>query len=403
MKKKLSFGVVLIVLLLLLSTAAVAVVSRFGILDYAPEQAENAAYVERILPLNQAWEGDFFSAVIHEAVFDGMKMTFTMSITPKENANPVFVVPRIHAFAGGKELTAFVQSGNSGFTEGYGFWVPDIMPAFSYDYESWGTDVALMDDERIYSPTTEEIEWEITLDVLYTDWPILFTEEDEPSIDESEWTGDEWTGEVYAADTSEWLDAAYAAYERQFQDAYQSGQILLDRYGTFNLNAMDGNAEVWSPDAVEEVLTQKAFTLAEKASFRFTADSAVIKTARDAITFSLPDGYEAELCDLAVAVDEIGLSLRFTRTDGEPASYSDFKWDFAILAEGAQTSFEGSSCGQREDGSILYTAQLAVSAATDRLILIPLQEDAGDARFIMEQGMPLTQAQAERSVFIELE
>ena len=187
MKKKISWGAALLIAALLLTTAGLAVVRGYGILDYAPHQSQNAAYTEKIMPLNQAWEGDYFSANIHEAVFDGMKMTFTMSIIPKEGADPVYVIPHIRASANGQPLNLRVMGGRGAFSDD-GFWVPDIMPDFGYDLTGWAVDVALSEDLRTFVPVEEDILWEIDFHVLHTDWPILFTEEDEPMIGEEEWT-----------------------------------------------------------------------------------------------------------------------------------------------------------------------------------------------------------------------
>ena len=92
-KRKVSVVGILIAALMLITITAFALTNGFGILEYHPDQSANQAYVDNIMTLNQTWDGKYFSATIHEAVFDGMKMTFTMSISPKENADPVFVIP----------------------------------------------------------------------------------------------------------------------------------------------------------------------------------------------------------------------------------------------------------------------------------------------------------------------
>ena len=407
MKKKLSIGIVLLVILLLLTTAGVAVVRTFGILDYTPHQAGNTAYTQKIMPLNQQWEGEYFSAAIHEAVFDGMKMTFTMSIEPKEGAEPVYVIPHIRATAGGQPVKLWVMGGSGSFADD-GFWVPDIMPEVCYDFTGWAVDVALSDDGRSFAPVAEDIQWEINFHVLHTDWPIVFIGEDEPGMDEPEWTDEE-----------------YAAYEQQFFDAYRNKQVLLDRYGmfAFYLYALDENIDGWYEtgvswqDAIENALTKEVFTLAETACFRFTAEGATVKTNREPVAFTLPEGWVVELVELNAAVEQIGISLRVTRADGQPADYHDFPWDFAVLADGAKTVFEGASIGSRDDGSILYTARMNIDGQTGCLLLIPVD---GDVRFscepdesgrvstssmqqtVMNNGAPLTEEQAQMQVVIAL-
>ena len=105
-------------------------------------------------------------------------------------------------------------------------------------------------------------------------------------------------------------------------------------------------------------------------------------------------------------MEQIGISLRITREDGQPAGYHEFPWDFALLAEGAKTAFGGASIGSREDGSILYTAHVSIDGQTDRLLLIPVdtlahascQPDA-----VMENGAPLTEEQQQMQIIIELQ
>lgn len=400
-KKRLSIGIVM--LLLFLTTAGIAVVRHFGILDYAPHQAVNTAYTQKIMTLDQRWEGEYFAAVIHEAVFDGMKMTFTMSIEPKAGADPVYVIPRISASVNGQPLNLWVMGGSGSFADN-GFWVPDIMPEVSYDYEGWAVDVALSDDGRSFAPVAEDIQWEIDFHVLHTDWPIFFTEEDEPGIDEPEWT-----------------DAEYAAYEKQFFDAYRNKQVLLNRYGMFDLYALDENIDSWYEEgiswqeAIENALTKEVFQLAETASFRFDAEGTPIKTNSEPVVFTLPEGWQAKVENLNVSMGQIGISLRITRTDGQPADYHDFPWDFALLAENAETAFERSSIGSREDGSILYTAHMTINGPTQRLLLIPVDSEArivhepdengrvsssSMQQAVMENGAPLTEEQ--RQIVIEL-
>ena len=405
-KQKFSAGMVILIVFLLLTSAAIAVVHSFGILDYVPHQAENTAYTQKIMTLNQRWEGESFSAVIHEAVFGGMKMTFTMSIEPKEGAAPVYVIPHIRASAGGQPLNLSVMGGSGSFADN-GFWVPDIMPEVSYDFEGWAVDVALRDDSLAFASVAQDIQWEIDFHVLRTDWPILFTEEDEPGMDEPEWT-----------------DAEYAAYEQQFFDAYQNKHVLLDRYGMFAayLYAVDENIDNWYEagiswqQAIENALTKEVFTLAETASFRFAAEGAAVKTNLAPVTFTLEEGWLAEMTDLNVALEQIALSLRITRADGQPADYHEFPWAFALLADGAKTAFEAESIGGRDDGSVLYTARLNINGETDRLLLVPVNREArvacepdGSGRIstcsmqhaVMENGAPLTEEQMQ--IVIELQ
>ncbi len=402
-KKKISVGLVLLIVILLLSTAAFAVVSHFGILDYLPEQRDNQAYVESIITLDQQWQGDYFSATIHEAVFDGMKMTFTMSITPKEGADPVYVIPRIRASANGRPLETWVVSGNGGFHED-GFWVPDIMPDFKYDYSSWAVDVALRDEGWQYAPAAGDIDWEIDFDVLHTDWPIRFTEQDEP-----------W-------DENEWTDEQFDAYARQFQEAYRQKQVLLNRAGMFGF-WLQGDREEGEKyaDYCQKALTKEAFVVAERATFRFTANGQPIKTAKAPVAFTLPDGIRAEVTDLHVSASQIGITLRMTRDEAMP-SLEEWPWSFVLMAESAKTTFIASSLGPVEEGSSIfqYTAHIMLEGDTDKLILLPVHSEPGGwmeqvtvntpdgaqqmylDRALMQKMIDMTPEQEQQAVEIEL-
>ena len=116
-------------------------------------------------------------------------------------------------------------------------------------------------------------------------------------------------------------------------------------------------------------------------------------------------------------MEQIAFHLRITRTDGQPADYHDFPWEFALLADGAETAFEGASIGSRDDGSILYTARLNVNGETDRLLLVPVDSEArivcepdesgristcSMQQAVIQNGAPLTQEQVQMQVVIEL-
>ena len=240
-KRKVSVVGVLIAALMLITITAFALTNGFGILEYHPDQSANQAYVNNIMTLNQTWDGKYFSATIHEAVFDGMKMTFTMSISPKENADPVFVIPRITAISGGKELHTFTTHSNVFMDDG--FWVPCMEPDVIYDYDHIGVDVILTDDFVTFNPVEDQVEWAVSFDVLHTDWPIDYTAEDEPMIGEPEWT-----------------DSDYEKYEHQFVKAYEEAygdtpnQFAADAYdAVYIIKAAIEKAGVTPDKTTEEI------------------------------------------------------------------------------------------------------------------------------------------------------
>ena len=276
-KRKVSVVGVLIAALMLITITAFALTNGFGILEYHPDQSANQAYVDNIMTLNQTWDGKYFSATIHEAVFDGMKMTFTMSISPKENADPVFVIPRITAISGGKELHTFTTHSNVFMDDG--FWVPCMEPDVIYDYDHIGVDVILTDDFVTFNPVEDQVEWAVSFDVLHTDWPIDYTAEDEPMIGEPEWT-----------------DSDYEKYEHQFVKAYEENHVLLNQAAMLSpfADAVPHDPsmedEMAFPDYLETLLTQDAFTIEEKFVFSFTADPLPVKHEKQSVNFETPNG-----------------------------------------------------------------------------------------------------------------
>ena len=393
MAKKISGALALaIVLFIMLASVAFAVTNGFGILYYHPEQSENKAYTDKILSLNQTWEGEYLSATIHEAVFDGMKMSFTMSIVPRDETDPIYVIPRIRATANGKALNTFVDHAG-GLYMNDGFWIPCMEPDLAYDYDRIDVDVMLTEDMRTFAPTAENVEWEITFDVLHPEWPIEYTEEDEPMIGEPEWT-----------------DAEYAAYDQQFADACQAKHILLNRAAMLGSFAsalaswQDPAEDMPFIDWFEDTLTREAFSMKEQGVFRFSTEPHLVRHAKNPVRFTLPDGLVAELQDLTVSVDTVEIILKITRPDSdEPLQIEHFQsWNVALLAENADTKLLGGVCGPDKDGSgLLYTAQWSINGPTDRIILLPV--DTGLSREFTELNGKLPEAYQDEPIYVDLE
>ena len=317
-------------------------------------------------------------------------MTFTMSISPKENADPVFVIPRITATSGGKELHTFTT--HSSVIMDDGFWVPCMEPDVIYDYDHIGVDVILTDDFVTFNAVEDQVKWAISFDVLHTDWPIDYTAEDEPMIGEPEWT-----------------DSEYEKYEHQFVKAYEEKRVLLNQAAMLSpfADAVPHDPsmedEMAFPDYLETLLTQDAFTIEEKFVFSFTADPLPVKHEKQSVNFETPNGLLAQVESLSVSVDQIGIKLRITRPDSDqPLQLEDWQgWLIAVLAQGAETSFPESNYGPEEDGSLHYNMRWTITGETNQLILIPV-EDELYFDVIKNQG-PVTEEQQARMVYIDLE
>lgn len=377
--KKRSGAVVLaLVLALAVTGVAFAATGGFGILDFHPEQAENKTYAGHIASISQTWAGEYLSASVNEAVFDGVKLSVTMSISPKMEDEPVFVIPRIRAMTNGQQLSVWVQS----ITGGYGadgFWIPGMIPNHTSSFDQIGIDVLLSEDGRNHRIIQDAVTWELTFDVLHPEWPIVFTEQAEPGIDEEPWTDEE-----------------YDAYHQQFADAYRQKRILLNRSAmlspfacanpSYDLSMED---EMAYADWVEALLTQEAFTLTDRITFQFSTDPLPVKTAKEAVQFDLADGLHAELTALIVSVDHISFSFRISNDDSDkPLTMDDWRnRTFAVLADNATTQYLASSCGQTEDGNLLYTGHCMISGETDRLTVIPVEEGQED-RLMRERVIP---------------
>ena len=226
MKKKLPAGAVIVIAVMLLMTAvAAAVTNGFGLLRQFPEQAENAAFTDRIVTIGQTWEGKYFSAEIKEAVFDGSKLRFSMSVTPKENAPQMYVKPVVKAVYGDREHKTDMVLFNGTELSG-GFWVPGINPPIHEiqpDLNDMVFEVSLVDHEMMPLVTDVDVEWTFTFNVLKTDWKIDFTKFPEPDVVES---GDD----TITIDHDVWME--YDKQGRKMQaDAYARHELLLDEYG----------------------------------------------------------------------------------------------------------------------------------------------------------------------------
>ena len=387
-RKKLPAGLIIIMAVILLLTAvAAAVTNGFGILDLNEEQAGNEAYREKIMTLGQRWDGEYCSIEINEAVFDGMTMTFTMRIIPKEGADPVYVVPRVKARSNNRELKVY-ECGGAGTYDEEGFWVPDIMPAIGVDYDRLAAEYAIGENGWEYDVTEDELEWTVSFEILHTDWPIRFME-----VDESDG----------------WDPAA-------FEEAYRNHELLLDTDGRAG-ELMDAAApedemeetDDWN-EYVRDWLTREIFQVKENAVFSFTTDRAALKKAKEPFSMDLPDGYRVILTRLYASMDQVFLTMKVEHADGtEVEEQDEFRWHFMLLSEDAKTACNGigSSLNETAD-KLYYSGNYIISNPVNSVILVPVRDEETEVPneevwLVEKRQEPVTEEQKQLAVRIELE
>lgn len=94
-----------------------------------------------------------------------------------------------------------------------------------------------------------------------------------------------------------------------------------------------------------------------------------------------------ELTELNVTVDNINFSFRITG-DNSNKLLTMADWGnrtFAVLAGNATTQYIAASCGQREDGSLMYTGHCMIRGETSRLTVFPV--DGGQENNVMRAGV----------------
>ena len=161
-----------IVLALALTAAGLAVALRFGVIGFNRGQEDNAAFKAHILTVNQAYETDDLSLTVNEAVFDGMSLSFTMNILPKEGGEPVYIHPRVSAQCGGEPLMTDPQGCLGDFYSG--FWVPERDPLGPEG--CYGADYAIIREDEdgsiAYDTATQPVTWTLSFDIIKPNWPV---------------------------------------------------------------------------------------------------------------------------------------------------------------------------------------------------------------------------------------
>ena len=376
MRKKLPAGLVIVLAIMFLMTAvAAAVTNGFGLLRFLPEQAENTAFTDRIVSIGQTWEGKHFSAEISEAVFDGYKLRFAMSVTPKEGAEKIFVYPVVKAVCGGKTLEAYMTNVH-GWGDRGGFWVPDLKPLIpqeDYDLNDMVYEISLVDEYDSPMTVSEDVEWTFTFNVLHTDWKISF--------EDSGFNNDGFT------------DADWVAFRNKEYEAYDRHELLLDEYGCGlediirHPYAKDGIVTVEGDfdSFFLDLYTREVFTLEEQATFSFVADKAEVRKVAEPVKFVLPEEKKSgeqkyEVTQAEATAD--GISIKITKICN--FSYEAFEydqdtlpWHFMLKSDEAELRRRYTTLHQGDNGSgrsaMTYIMEYDVNKPLSSVTLVPVE------------------------------
>lgn len=388
MKKKLPAGAAIVIAVMLLMTAvAAAVTNGFGLLRQFPEQAENAAFTDRIVTIGQTWEGKYFSAEIKEAVFDGSKLRFSMSVTPKENAPQMYVKPVVKAVYGDREHKTDMVLFNGTELSG-GFWVPGINPPIHEiqpDLNDMVFEVSLVDHEMMPLVTDVDVEWTFTFNVLKTDWKIDFTKFPEPDVVES---GDD----TITIDHDVWME--YDKQGRKMQaDAYARHELLLNEYGYglediitqpfedgYRSLTITGNYD----DFMLDLYTREVFTQEDQAVFSFVAERAEIRKPSESVSFVLPEKQKCIVKQAAATADEVSVIVetKYYHFHDE-WGFDTTPWDFVLKSDETELLPGGTHIRQSWDDNsavlvITYVLNYRTTKPLHSVILVPVQ-NTGDS------------------------
>lgn len=201
MQRRLTLIPALALLMMGMLAAAACASFAFGVLDFLPERAEDAAYCATIFGIDEQFENRYLSLRINEAAFDGTRLDMTMDIRHQAGAGPVFVLPSITARCGEKELSVSAEMMN--FSWDTGFFLPEQLPRH-VETEQAGATFQIED-----GAVEEEITWTLSFDVLRPRYPIQINPQ---SLDDEE-------------------DIPFDVYIQAYIDAYRDGVILLDPDG----------------------------------------------------------------------------------------------------------------------------------------------------------------------------
>lgn len=404
MRKKVSAGLVLACTMLVALTAMAVAVTRFGVLAFNPEQAQNEAYARHILTLDETYENEYMTLTVNDAVFDGAHLSVALNVQPKAGCGEgVYVYPRMTATCGGQTQNVEEQSCIGEFFKG--FWVPERNQAIAHMNGEYGANYAVLTandaGELVADPQNHAVTWTLSLDVIRPVYPIQRAD---------------------SASDAQMTDALLTDDGQPFADAYAEQKILLtDGYDlspyAFGLPRPEGMTDEawWRTNLPDRLVASGAFERVDTAEIVFTTQETSVRTLAEPLTFDLVD-YVATVkrlsvsfgaCDYEIDVtkkDDSGKSAAQEWLDGEPF------WQFAVLADGARTNFEWGRSGvygepgsdQRKRIQLAGTVLMDAQASQVRIVPCWGTEMENPIGAVYSAQKPVTQEQREMAVTISL-
>ena len=403
-KRRISVGVVLALAMLLAMTAIGVAATRFGMLDFNWRQKENAEYVEHILTLDEAYENDYVSITVTDAVFDGVQLSIAMEMQPKPGCGDgVYVYPEMTAMVNGEPLPVDIEGCRGDFYSG--LWSPERDQGMFDFAGEYGADYVILGDTEesgfVYEPQTDEVEWTLSLFILR---PLYQIEQLEFGLTE---------------------EIEYDAYMKLFTDAYKEDTILL----TFEGSPVEYVYAVGAPEGMDRIAWQRmplpdkmismgAFERVDRVEISFTTENTdVIRITGDQI-YDLGE-YEAELIGLSVTFGRMDYEIHVRKKDetvktaGQEAADGELQLDFVVLTQGcqAQPGMEGAHpLGGNDvnpDPVVRFIGSYELYGKPDTVTFVAYYGEDHGERFdmrnrILNGGAPVTAQQEEMAFTIEI-
>lgn len=370
-----------IVLALALTAAGLAVALRFGVIGFNRGQEDNAAFKAHILTVNQAYETDDLSLTVNEAVFDGMSLSFTMNILPKEGGEPVYIHPRVSAQCGGEPLMTDPQGCLGDFYSG--FWVPERDPLGPEG--CYGADYAIIREDEdgaiAYDTVTQPVTWTLSFDIIKPNWPVE-------------------SNDIALTGTAD--DPPFEEYMALFTDAYANRRILLaDGYSLVEYAAIlpppEGvTDEEWCYVPLSDQLVQSgAFSRVDMLEISFTTAETAIKQLSGTRAFSLGAQAEATVESAQATFTQATYELTLRNAGAE-------EWYFAVLSPDCQTGPSYTHWEIGADGAQHASGAVSLFGEASTLTFVPCRDSQSVAEVYARQ-QPLTGEQKALSFTVELE
>ena len=403
-KRRISVGVVLALAMLLAMTAIGVAATRFGMLDFNWRQKENAEYVEHILTLDEAYENDYVSITVTDAVFDGVQLSIAMEMQPKPGCGEgVYVYPEMTASVNGQPLSVDIEGCRGDFYSG--IWSPEKDQGMMHFAGTYGADYVLLKDTEesgfVYEPQTDEVEWTLSLFILR---PLYQIEQLEFGLTE---------------------EIEYDAYMKLFTDAYKEDTILLTFEGSpveyvYAVGAMEGMDRLeWQRMRLpEKMIAMGAFERLERVEIAFTTQNAdVIEITGDQI-YDLGE-YMAELEKLTVSFGRMDYEIHVRKKDetakpaGQEAADGELQLDFVVLTQGCdadprmESAYPLNEDPVNPDPTVKFTGSYELYGELEAMTFVPYYGKDHTSRFdmrnrILNGGAPVTAQQEEMAFTIEI-